>query len=110
MLEDGVVRLDTQLNPNENCHAFAVTEIICEDELETTLRIGHNDGVFIWQNEELIYEYPNMHGFKHNEFSASIKLNKGKNLLVIMVMQAGGSWMFNLSLDTYQFKSQIPIL
>ena len=80
MLEDGIVRLDAQLDPSENCHAFAVTEIICQEELETTLRIGHNDGAIVWLNKELIYEYPSLHGFKYNEFSVPIKLNKGKNI------------------------------
>ena len=110
VLEDGVVRLDAQLDPNEDCHAFAVTEIICEDMIETTLRIGHNDGIFIWLNGKMIYEYIQPNAFKYNEFSIPIKLNRGKNLLVMMIMQAGGSWMFNLNLDTYRFKIKIPKL
>ncbi|VAX17584.1 probable secreted protein-putative xanthan lyase related [hydrothermal vent metagenome] len=110
VLEDGIVRLDAQLKPNENCHAFAATEIICKNKIETTLRIGHNDGAFIWLNGEIIYEYTQPHAFNYNEFSIPIKLNKGKNLLVMMIMQAGGNWLFNLNLDTYQFKNKIPKL
>lgn len=110
VLEDGVVRLDAQLKPNENCHAFAATEIICENNIETTLRIGHNDGAFIWLNGEIIYEYTKPHAFNYNEFSIPIKLNKGKNILVVMIMQTGGSWLFNLNLDTYQFKNKFPFL
>jgi len=106
VLEDGIVRLDAQLDPSENCHAFAVTEIICQEELETTLRIGHNDGAIVWLNKELIYEYPSLHGFKYNEFSVPIKLNKGKNILGMIIMQAEGNWLFNLSMDTNKFKSQ----
>ncbi|NOX65807.1 MAG: FAD-dependent oxidoreductase [Chlorobi bacterium] len=110
VLKNGVVRLDAQLDPNENCHAFAATEIICDKETKTTLRIGHNDGAFIWLNGKIIYEYTQPHAFNYNEFSIPIKLNKGKNILVVMIMQAGGSWLFNLNLDTYQFKNKIPKL
>ena len=108
VLDDGVVRLDAQIDPNENCHAFAVTEIICENMIETTLRIGHNDGIFIWLNGKMIYEYIQPNAFKYNEFSTPIKLDKGKNLLVMMIMQAGGSWLFNLNLNMYKFESQTP--
>ena len=108
VLEDGIVRLDAQLDPKENCHSFAVTEIICQEDLETILRIGHNDGAFIWLNKELIYEYPSTHGFKYNEFSVPIKLNKGKNILGMIIMQAEGSWLFNLNMDSNKFNSQIP--
>lgn len=105
VLDDGVVRLDVQLKPKENCHAFVTTDIICEKDLQTTLRFGHNDAAFIWLNENLIYEFKDMNAFKYNEFSVPIQLKKGKNKLVMMIMQAGGSWLYNVNLDTYQFKS-----
>ena len=110
ILENGVVRLDAQLDPNENCHAFAATEIICDKEIKTTLHIGHNDGVFIWLNGKIVYEYPRTHAFRYNEFSTPITLKKGKNLLVMIIMQAGRNWLFNLNLDTYDFRTEIPSL
>ncbi|MCP5061844.1 MAG: FAD-dependent oxidoreductase [Ignavibacteriae bacterium] len=110
VLDDGVVKLDSQLTPSENCHAFATTEIICDDEIETNLRIGHNDGIIIWLNGKIIYDYTEQHAFNYNEFVTAIKLQKGKNIFMMMIMQAGGKWLFNLNLDTNQFKNNFPNL
>jgi len=108
VLEDGVVRLDAQMSPIENCHAFATTELICEKEIKTNLRFGHNDGALIWLNGDLIYEYTDVNAFKYNEFTLPVNLQKGKNILVMMIMQAEGQWLFNLNLDTYLFKNRTP--
>ena len=40
VLDNGVVLLDAQLKPTENCHAFATTDIICENDMQTILRFG----------------------------------------------------------------------
>jgi hypothetical protein len=105
---DGVVQLDALLEPIENCHAFATTELICRKDLKTNLRFGHNDGAFIWLNGDLIYEYTDVNSFKYNEFTLPIELKKGKNVLVMMIMQAEGKWLFNLNLDSYQFENRTP--
>lgn len=108
--EKSIVQLGTQLTPNENCHAFAATEIVCDEDLETIMRLGRNDGAYIWLNGELVYKAASLNGFNYNEFSFPIKFKKGKNLLVLMSMQAGGTWLFNVNLDSYDFKTQIPML
>jgi len=105
---DGVVQLDALLEPIENCHAFAITELICRKDLKTNLRFGHNDGAFIWLNGYLIYEYTDVNSFKYNEFTLPIELKKGKNVLVMMIMQAEGQWLFNLNMDSYQFENRTP--
>ncbi len=104
--EDAIVKLDSHLEPKENCHAFAKTELICKKEIKTNLRFGHNDGAFIWLNGELIYEYTDVNSFKYNEFTVPVVLKKGKNELVMMIMQAEGKWLFNLNLDSYQFENR----
>ena len=102
------MRLDAQLEPKENCHAFAMTELVCKENLKTNLRIGHNDAAFIWINGDLIYEYTDVNAFKYNEFTVPVELKKGKNILVMMIMQAGGQWLFNLNLDANQFENRTP--
>ncbi len=107
---EGVVHLDAQLKPNENCYAFASSEIYCDKELETILRIGHNDGINVWLNGEIVYDYLRKHAFEYNMARIPINLKKGKNLLVLLVTQAGRNWMFNINLDTYDFHSKMPAL
>ncbi|NOZ57659.1 MAG: hypothetical protein GXO73_12830, partial [Calditrichaeota bacterium] len=101
--ERGIVRLDKQLDPHENCHAYAATEIVCDRDIDTTLRIGHNDGVYVWLNGKIVYAYPDKHAFEYNMAAVPVRLKKGKNLLVLLVMQAGRNWLFNVNLDTYDF-------
>ena len=104
------VNLIEQLELKKDCHAYAVTEISVESDINTTLFFGRNDGATIWLNREMIYENFNQHAFVYNEFSIPVKLKKGKNLLVLLLSQSGGNWGFNFSLDTFNFYSGFPEL
>jgi len=86
--------------PFNDCHAFAVTEIISDKEFETTLLTGTNDGAFIWLNGELILDDYKQRPLYYNQFTVPIKIKKGKNKLVIMSLQGGGSWGFHVNLKT----------
>jgi hypothetical protein len=105
---EGVVHLDAQLKPNENCHAYAATEILCDKDIETVMRIGHNDGMNVWLNGKIVYDYLRKHAFEYNMARIPVNLKKGKNLLVLLVTQAGRNWMFNVNLDTYDFQNRMP--
>jgi hypothetical protein len=96
--ERGIVWLSQQLMPFDHCHAFAVTEII--SDVEITLLTGTNDGAFIWLNGDLILEDYKERPLYYNQFSIPVHLKKGKNTLVLMVLQAGGSWGFHVNLKT----------
>jgi len=106
--DKGIVRLDKQLDPHEDCYAYAATEIVSDKAIETTLCIGHNDGVYVWLNGEIIYEHPDKHAFEYNMSAIPINLKKGENLLVLLMMQAGRNWLFNVNLDTYDFRTKLP--
>ena len=104
------VDLIKQVELKNDCHVYAVTQISVESDINTILFFGRNDGATIWLNGELIYENFNYNAFVYNEFSTQIKLKKGKNLLVLLVSQAGGNWGFNFNLDTFNFYSGYPDL
>ena len=110
--ERGVVWLTQQLNPYANCHAFAVTEIICDQEVETVLMAGTNDGAFIWLNEELILDNYKERPLYYNQFQIPVTLKKGKNTLVLMVLQAGGSWGFHVNLKSTDegIRTELPMM
>ncbi len=103
-----IVRLDAQLSPNTECHAFAATEIVCLHPVRTQLRFGSNDGAIIWLNGKVIFKNTDKRAFKHNQFSVPISLKKGKNLLVLLISQAGRNWMFNVNVDSYDFRCEWP--
>ena len=98
--ERGIVWLSQQLTPFDHCHAFAVTEIVCDKAGEATILTGTNDGAFIWLNEELILDNYKERPLYYNQFDLPVNFKKGKNTLVLMVNQAGGSWGFHVNIRT----------
>jgi chitobiase/beta-hexosaminidase-like protein len=96
--EKGVVWLSRQLTPFAHCHAFAVTEIFSAEAVEATLTTGTNDGAFIWLNNKLILDNYKERPLYYDQFNLPVTLKKGKNTLVLLVNQAGGSWGFHVNL------------
>jgi hypothetical protein len=104
----GVIALHSQLKPNQDCHAFAATILRCEKPVETDLLIGTNDGCYVWLNGELIHSRPGKRYFVHNGDRLPVKLSEGDNLLVMLVMQAGRYWLFNVNSESYELTSHPP--
>jgi hypothetical protein len=98
--ERGIVWLSKQLTPFAYCHAFAVTEIVSDEEIKATLLTGTNDGAFIWLNGKLILDNYKERPLYYNQFKLPVSLKKGKNTLVLMILQAGGSWGFHVNIKT----------
>jgi len=107
--ERGIVWLSQQLKPYAYCHAFAVTEIVSEEDMKATLLTGTNDGVFIWLNGQLILDNYKERPLYYNQFRLPVTLKKGKNTLVLMILQAGGSWGFHVNIKTHGQKPDIVL-
>ncbi|VAX16968.1 beta-galactosidase, partial [hydrothermal vent metagenome] len=107
--ERGIVWLSKQLTPFNNCHAFAVTEIYSDEESEVTILTGTNDGAFIWLNDELIFESYKERPLYYDQFNLPVKLKKGKNRLVLMVLQGGGSWGFHVNVKAEGNKLKVVL-
>jgi hypothetical protein len=106
----GVIALHAQVKPNEECYAYAATTLRCEKPVETDLLIGSNDGCYVWLNGELIHSAPGKRYYVHNGDRVPVKLKKGDNLLVMLVMQAGRYWLFNVNSESYELTSHLPDL
>jgi hypothetical protein len=104
----GVIALHAQVKPNEECYGYAATTLRCEKPVETDLLIGTNDGCYVWLNGELISERPGKRYFVHNGDRVPVKLKEGDNLLVMLVMQAGRYWLFNVNSESYELTSHLP--
>jgi hypothetical protein len=107
--ERGIVWLSQQLKPYAYCHAFAVTEIVTEKDVKATLLTGTNDGAFIWLNGQLILDNYKERPLYYNQFKLPVILKKGKNTLVLMILQAGGSWGFHVNIKTQGQKPDIVL-
>jgi len=107
--ERGIVWLSQQLTPYAYCHAFAVTEIICKEDIKSTLLTGTNDGAFIWLNGQLILDSYKERPLYYNQFKLPVTLQRGTNTLVLMILQAGGSWGFHVNIKTPGQKPDIRL-
>ncbi len=79
-------------SPNEEVVCYAAIWLNSEKEQEKLFGVGSNDGIRVWLNGEQIL---NVH--QHRTISVDneyirLKLNKGKNLLLIKVGQSFGGW------------------
>ena len=106
----GVIALHAQVKPNEDCYGYAATTLRCEAPVDTDLLIGTNDGCYVWLNGELIHSRPGKRYYVHNGDRIPVKLEQGDNLLVMLVMQAGRYWLFNVNSESYELTSHLPDL
>ena len=74
-----------------------------------TLLTGTNDGAFIWLNDEIVLDNYQERPLYYNQFSIPIKLKKGKNTLVLTVLQGGGSWGFHVNLKIKENKIKVVL-
>jgi hypothetical protein len=92
--ESGFVPLQSLISPNERAAAYALTFIDSPDTREAILLIGSDDGVRVWLNGKLIHSNPAYRGAYPDQDRVHVRLQKGKNTLLMKILQGGGGWGF----------------
>ena len=59
---------------------------------KTTMYAGSDDAVKVWLNGELVHDNPIDRAASEYQDSFSVTLNKGKNILLVAVYEAAGTW------------------
>ncbi|HPA44916.1 MAG TPA: glycoside hydrolase family 38 C-terminal domain-containing protein [bacterium] len=72
--------------------AYAFYQLHSETDQEVLLRVGSNDGVRIWLNQDLVHDNHVSRGLVINEDTVLVSLKKGMNRLLAKVETLGGSW------------------
>lgn len=72
--------------------AYAFCLIQSETDQDALLKVGSNDGVRIWLNENLIHDHHVARGLTVGEDPVPVRLKKGRNRLLGKVENLGGSW------------------
>jgi hypothetical protein len=75
---------------NDNCAAYAMRTITCDKPQTVTLLTGSDDALRIWVNGEVVQETLKCRELKPDSESTSVKLNAGKNTLLVESSQADG--------------------
>ena len=82
----------------ENQSTFLFREIEAADEQDVSISLGSDDGIMVWLNGKIVFEKQTKRGAAANQDSAKLKLNTGKNQLLIKIVNAGGQAGFYFSL------------
>ena len=72
--------------------AYIVSYIYSDADKEAVLEIGADDMLKAWLNGEMIVDDPKYQALVRASYKVSIKLKKGKNVLMMKVSQGGHNW------------------
>jgi putative heme-binding domain-containing protein len=91
--------LETQLRPNTNAVAYAVTLIDAAQALDTRLLAGSDDGIKIWLNGKLVHANNVTRGAGPRQDVATVRFQAGLNRLMVKVNQGSGGWAFVVEVE-----------
>ena len=74
--------------------AYAWAQIDMPEETHGVLGIGSDDCVKVWLNGKLVHEHRGGRGVIADNDRAPVTFKKGKNQLVMKIMNYGGPWGF----------------
>ena len=92
--KDHIINLDKALSNKDRLVAYAYKEIESLSDKVCFLSLGTNDGGRLWLNGEQIWDYAEGRGLKTDDDLIAVKLNKGKNSILLKVEERGGMWGF----------------
>jgi len=86
-------------NASRNVACFALAMVESPQAMEVVGRLGSDDGAEVWINGQSVHEFPFARAFVQRQDTFSVKLNKGKNLILVRIDQVGNRWSFGLELE-----------
>jgi CubicO group peptidase (beta-lactamase class C family) len=93
--EQNVVNLTAIFGIKEGAVAYAFAEIDSHDDRKVLFSIGSNDAIKVWMNGELVHEnWIIREAFTDDADLVEAKLHKGKNRILLKVMNGCGAWGF----------------
>jgi len=88
----GYIRLDTQIQPNEQALVYGLAYVFSPDDRLATVLLGSDDGVRVWVNDNLVHSNPVYRAAAPDQDRVKVNLVKGWNKVLIKVLQGGGGW------------------
>jgi HEAT repeat protein len=90
--KNGRVNLAALFPGKTDCAAYLKTEIVSPQDGDATLLLGSDDGVKAWLNGVVVHSHNSDRNAEPDQDAAPIKLQKGKNVLMLKITQGGGGW------------------
>jgi putative heme-binding domain-containing protein len=95
----GKVNLDSRFAPNVDVVAYGYAEIESAAARDAELLIGSDDTMTIWLNGKKVFEFGGNRGWQYDSDKAKVRLEKGKNALLIKCGNRGGPWEYSVALS-----------
>jgi predicted phosphodiesterase len=92
--EEGKVELDPVFSPNTNSAVYAGAYIFSENACTQDLLVGSDDGITVWMNGTRVFDKQSCRACVADSDSFPVRLNRGRNLLLVRVNQAARGWAF----------------
>lgn len=89
-----IVVLISRYKPNQNVVAYGYAEITSAADQPVKLKLGSDDGVVAWLNGERVFATNADRGLRVDEDVVETRLKKGRNTLLVKVLQGSGDWQF----------------
>jgi hypothetical protein len=97
---EGLLDFVPHFNTTDDVVCYARTNIVAPREMDTTLRLGSNDGVIVWLNGEQILNRNDGRDALPDQDILPVHLVEGANSLLVKVSNLGGwGWKLYFSAD-----------
>ncbi|MHC4090428.1 MAG: glycoside hydrolase family 31 protein [Planctomycetota bacterium] len=107
-VDPGVVDLE-RIYGGQNVTAFGQAFLESEADAEVELVIRHDDGVIVWVNGQEAYAFEEPRALGADPVPFPVKLNKGRNTVMVKVDQLGGGWGFSIRVVARKGRAFPPV-
>lgn len=76
--------------------AYAYTELVVPEDQSAIFKIGSNDGIACWVNDEKVHQNFVGRGLTIDSDVVDVRLKKGVNRILCKVLNEGGNWQMTL--------------
>ncbi len=88
------VNLNDAVGPADYANAYAYAEVTYDQDEETAIAVGSDDGAKIWVNGQLVHDHEIERGCNPEEDIVNVTLRGGKNRILIKISQNTAGWAF----------------
>ncbi len=92
--DSGYVDLNKIFQPNDSVLTYALTYVYCPKERDLEIRLGSDDGIAVWFNDELKFKKDVLRPAQFDKDIVRVRFIKGWNKILIKAAENWGSWGF----------------
>lgn len=89
-----------KLADGSNICGYVRTQVVSAKAQDAVLTLGSDDGIKVWLNGKVVHANNATRGHQPDEEAANIRLEQGRNTLLLKVTQGGGQWSFSCGLKS----------